>query len=132
MRNVVLAETFDENKGDQEDTQTGGVIKIAICGKRRGVLATKREESFTGKPLETVADVMAGCQSGSQMDQISRAEFLLRQTKAQIDAAKATTETAHHTKRYTRYMFWSVVILALSALGTFILGLINYIATNAP
>lgn len=73
---------------------------------------------FAHKPLEAVANAMAGCEPGSQMDQIARAEFLFRQTDAQLGAARATEETARATSRYTRYMLWSVVVLAVSAFGT--------------
>ena len=66
--------------------------------------------------LDEVSDYMARGQAESQVDQEGRAEFLLRQTKA-------VEETALHTKRYTKYMFWSVVVLALSALGNFLIAL---------
>tara|TARA_B100000315_G_scaffold211443_1_gene208224 strand:- start:3053 stop:3298 length:246 start_codon:yes stop_codon:yes gene_type:complete len=69
--------------------------------------------------LEEVSDHMAGGQATSDIDQAARAEFLLRQTKA-------IEETAKHTKCYTKYMFWSVVILALSALGSFLLAVLKY------
>ena len=88
-------------------------------------MTTEREKSFNGQPLERVADTMAGCQAGSHNDQVTRAEFLLRQTKAQIDAAHAAEETARYTRKYTRYMFWSVVVLAASALGTFVLEILK-------
>jgi Na+-driven multidrug efflux pump len=68
---------------------------------------------------------MAGGESGSRNDQRAKAEFMLRQTRAQIAAAQATEETARYTREYTRYMFWSVVVLALSALGNFILEIIK-------
>ncbi len=70
--------------------------------------------------LDEVSEHMVGGQATSQVDQEARAEFLLRQTKA-------VEETALHTKRYTKYMFWSVVVLALSALGSFLIVLIGNI-----
>lgn len=66
------------------------------------------------KSLDEVARHMAGCQPNSQNDQEARAEFLRRQTAA-------AQETARATQKYTRYMFWSVVVLAASALGTLLL-----------
>jgi hypothetical protein len=88
-------------------------------------MATKREEMFENEPLEKIADVMAGGAPGSPNDQRTKAEFMLRQTKAQIAAAQATEQTARYTRKYSRYMFWSIVVLALSALGNFILDIIK-------
>lgn len=73
---------------------------------------------FIDQPLAVVANSMADCEPGSQMDQIARAEFLFRQTNAQLGAARATEDTARATSRYTRYMLWSVIVLVISALGT--------------
>ena len=73
---------------------------------------------LSDKSLEEVARHMAGSQPSSQNDQESRAEFMRRQT----EAAQGTAEA---TRKYTRYMFWSVVVLASSALGTFLLQLFD-------
>lgn len=75
-----------------------------------------RRKQFEGKSLEEVADMMADSGSNSELAHAARTEFLLRQTKAIED-------TATHTARYTRYMLWSVFILALSAFGSFLLGI---------
>lgn len=95
-------------------------------------MQTRREKELSDKPLETVANFMAGCGPGSENDHMAQAEFLLRQTKAQIEASEATKETAFYTKRYTRYMLWSVIILAVSAFGTLILDMIKHFATKSP
>lgn len=79
---------------------------------------TGRSRLFDGKPNEVVADVMAGCQTSSENDQMAKAEFYLRQTNAIM-------ETATHTKRYTRYMFWSVVVLALSSVAEVLISLMK-------
>ena len=76
---------------------------------------TKRARTFQDKPLEHVADVMAGCDQNSSNNQMAKAEFYLRQTEA-------IQGTAEYTKRYTRYMFWSVVVLGV---GTFLSVLVN-------
>ena len=76
-------------------------------------------ENLKDKTLEEVSEHMAGGQPGSPADQEARAEFLRRQTEAVI-------ETAKHTKRYAKYMFWSVVFLALSAFATFLLVLFKF------
>ena len=88
-----------------------------------------REQSVARKSLDVVAEFMAGVTPGSPNDQVARAEFLLRQTEFQRDAAAAAKETAIYTQRYTRYMFWSVVILALSAAGTLLMSVLTYIAS---
>lgn len=76
-------------------------------------------EKLKDKTLEEVSEYMAGGEAISQVDHEARAEFLRRQTEAVI-------ETAKHTKRYAKYMFWSVVFLALSAFATFLLALFKY------
>jgi hypothetical protein len=86
---------------------------------------SRREEFFKGKPLKDVADKMAGAQPNSMNTNMARAEFLLRQTELQERATKATEDAAHYTKIYTRYMFWSVFILAISSLGSFIIAFIR-------
>lgn len=90
-----------------------------------GSLPTRREKELSDKTLETVANFMADSSPGSEDDHMAQAEFLLRQTKAQIEASVATKETAFYTKRYTCYMLWSVIILAVSALGTLVLNLVK-------
>lgn len=42
-------------------------------------------------------------------------EALLASSRAQIDAAEAAKETARYTKDVARYMFWSVLAVAASA-----------------
>lgn len=76
-------------------------------------------QKLRNRSLEEVSDHMASGETASQFDQEARAEFLFRQTMAVEDTAK-------HTKRYTTYMFWSVVILALSMLGNFIIAILKY------
>lgn len=70
--------------------------------------------------VDEVAKRMAAGQANSQADQEARAEFMRRQTVA-------AQETAEATKRYTNYMFWSVVVLAASAFGTLLLELLRFI-----
>ncbi|GEM_PF-6211219 len=68
---------------------------------------TRRAKTFKDKPLEYVADVMAGCDENSVNNRMAKAEFYLRQTEA-------AQGTAEYTKRYTRYMFWSVVVVGVT------------------
>ncbi len=84
-------------------------------------------DEVAGKPLEHVADFMARGNPGSISDHIGRTEFLLRQTEFQRDVAKAAKETADYTQRYTRYMFWSVVFLAVSAFGGLLINVLTYL-----
>jgi hypothetical protein len=53
-------------------------------------------------------------------------EFMRRQTVAQQEAAQAAKDTATYTRKNARYMLVSVIVLTLSALGTFILALLNF------
>lgn len=69
-----------------------------------------------GKPLEEVANFMARAGSDSHNDQTARAEFLLRQTRSMERQAAAAEQTASETAKYTRFMFWSVLVLAASSL----------------
>jgi hypothetical protein len=82
-------------------------------------------EQLSKKTDEEVANFMAGVSQGSPNDQAAKAEFMLRQTKLQRETTQAAIDTALYTRRYTRYMFWSVVILALSAVGSFIVSIIK-------
>lgn len=73
-------------------------------------------------PLDEVARFMGDSMAGSMNDQAGQAEFLRRQTQAAQDTAAAT-------QKYTRYMFWSVVVLTLSAAGTFGIELVRLLAS---
>ena len=83
---------------------------------------------LAGKSLDEIADFMADVTQGSPNDQMARAEFLLRQTNLQKEVAKAAKETALYTRRYTRYMFWSVVMLAVSAIASLVVNLLAFVS----
>ncbi len=87
---------------------------------------------LAGKSLDEVADFMAGVTAGSGNDQAAKAEFLRRQTEFQRQATEAAIQTASETQRYTRYMFWSVVILAASSLLSFGVSLAAYLNATSP
>jgi len=53
-------------------------------------------------------------------------EFMRRQTVAQQEAGEAAKQTAVYTRKSARYMLASVIILALSSLGTFVLSMLTY------
>lgn len=53
-------------------------------------------------------------------------EFMRRQTVAQQEAAKSAETTAIYTRRNAHFMLVSVVVLALSSIGTFALNLLTY------
>jgi len=74
-----------------------------------------------------LADFMAGVTQGSLNDQMARAEFMLRQTEFQKQASDAAKETALYTQRYTRYMLWSVVILAISVAANLVVSVLIYL-----
>ncbi len=58
---------------------------------------------------------------------ITQYEFMRRQTVAQQAAAEAAKETAIYTRQNARYMLASVVVLALSSAGTFVLATLTYL-----
>ncbi|UCC97466.1 MAG: hypothetical protein JSW66_16690 [Phycisphaerales bacterium] len=70
--------------------------------------------------LDEVAEMMAGCQPSSMIDQKAKAEFLRRQTQAIQETAKAT-------KNHSFYMLISVILLLLSVFGTLVFNYLNYI-----
>lgn len=80
-------------------------------------MPSSRETCFGGKPHEAVADFMAQSAAPSTDDQQARAEFLLRQTQFHERQAAASEKAAAATERYTRYMFWSVVVLAIASVA---------------
>ena len=57
-------------------------------------------------------------------------EFMCRQTVAQQEAAQAAKETAIYTQQSARYMLVSVIVLALSSVGTFVLAFMTYAQPN--
>ena len=89
--------------------------------------ASLRQQLFDGKSLDEIADFMSQASEGSINDQAAKAEFLLRQTQLQTEVAEAAKDTAIQTQRYTLYMLWSVVILALSAVGSFVMSVLTYL-----
>lgn len=67
-------------------------------------------QNLADKPLGELANFMGGVTAGSSNSQVASAEFLRRQKEFQQQATNATIQTAAETQRYTRYMFWSVVV----------------------
>jgi hypothetical protein len=55
----------------------------------------EERNKLANKTLDELSDLMAGCAPNSLQDQAVRAEFLRRQTQAQIDAASATIKSAY-------------------------------------
>lgn len=84
-------------------------------------------DQLSDKSLEELADFMANAASGTANDQAAKAEYLHRQTQYQRDASDATKETAMHTRRSAHYMFWSVVVLAVSAAGSLLISVLTYL-----
>jgi hypothetical protein len=94
-----------------------------------------RETLLKGKSLECVADEAASSDEGSRLGWVARVEFLYRQTEAQdrqaqaaeraakaqvrqAEAAERTAEasitSAKQMVRYTWYMFWTMIFIAVS------------------
>lgn len=64
---------------------------------------------------------------GSVASQEVQLEFTRRQTQAQIEAAEATKETATYTRQNARYMLWSVIVLAVASVASFVLDLLAFL-----
>jgi hypothetical protein len=82
-------------------------------------------QQLASMTLDDLANWMAQIGAGSPNDQVAKAEFLRRQTQAQIDAAKAAEDTAVFTRHNARYMLWSVIVLAASSVCTLVVSIIN-------
>jgi hypothetical protein len=87
-------------------------------------------EDLRGVPLDELA------QNGEPVPQYYRVslEFQYRQTRAQIEAAEAAkraaeaaVSSAEYAKKSVRRMFWSVVVLALASVASFVLDLIPFL-----
>ena len=72
--------------------------------------------------LEDVAKVYGNGQQGSDLRGRAEAEFLRRQTQAQLEASK-------YMKRNSRYMLWSVLALFVAAAIDAAIGLVDYLAS---
>jgi len=83
------------------------------------------------KTLDDLAEELAKTYPTHKEYQRVMAEFYRRQTSAIQDAAAAAKDTAASTKKYTLYMFISVVVLLVSVVGTLILSYLNYINSVA-
>jgi hypothetical protein len=94
-----------------------------------------RETWGKGKPLEWIADALANKDEDSQVAWAIKAEFLFRQTEAQIrqaeaaeraakaaeQAAEASITSAKQMVRNTWCVFWSMIFIALTAVATVVL-----------
>ncbi len=79
------------------------------------------------KTLDGLAGELSKTYPNHKEYQQVMAEFYRRQTLAIQDAAAAAKDTAASTKKYTLYMFISVVVLLVSVVGTLIFSYLNYI-----
>lgn len=90
-------------------------------------------KSLADMSLDQLADWMSTIQPNTNNDMTARAEFLRRQTllaqaatAATVKAADAAVETARFTRDNARYLLWSVIVLAVSSAGTFVLALLRH------
>ena len=77
-----------------------------------GILKQQGLDKIT---LDELADYASDPQPGAVARGAAEAEFLKRQTEFYERAAKAAEATAASTGLYTKYMWWSVAILAASS-----------------
>jgi len=95
------------------------------------------QPDLTQMELEELSRLFGAAGSTSPDAQRYAAEFTRRQTVAQINAAEAQVraasaaeETAKYTRTNARYLLWSVVVLAVSGLGTFAVSIVNILLTT--
>ena len=75
----------------------------------------RKQHGLGQKTLDELADWSASLQPDSKAAHAGKTEFLKRQTEFYERMATAAEKTAQDTNRYTRFMFWSVVVLAASS-----------------
>jgi hypothetical protein len=66
-------------------------------------------------PLEHLASVIANTDPGSRASEAAKAELTRREIIAQQEAALSQQEAARYTKQNARWMFWSVVVVAITS-----------------
>jgi hypothetical protein len=75
-------------------------------------------QSVRGRPLDELAGLVGNAALSDSIVQAAKAEILRLQTKAQLDAATATIQTATHNRRMVIWMVVAVVVNAASAVIT--------------
>jgi hypothetical protein len=120
--------------GPSDMTQAGGTDR------------TRRQE-FADLTLDELADVMAGPREGgpgthnynSAMAEFTRRQTLAQQAAAEAQkiaataqqaAATAAEETARHTRQNARYLLASVIVLALSSIGSLALSALSLLLSH--
>jgi hypothetical protein len=67
-------------------------------------------QSVRGRPLDELAGLVGNAALSDSMVQAAKSEFLRLQTKAQLDAATATIQTATHNRHMVFWMVAAVVV----------------------
>jgi hypothetical protein len=100
----------------------------AVGHWNRGRSVASDREKLESETLGQIADRMSNAEPTSCAHTIAVAEFMRRQTlaqleatRAQIEAAGAAKETAIYTQRNAKYLLWSVIVLAVSSMFTLLL-----------
>lgn len=83
-------------------------------------MSTRHDKLLDEKPLPEIADFLAKSAPNSPDSHVARAEFLLREAQFAERQALAAEETMRQTARYTKYMFWSVTLLAVSVISSIV------------
>lgn len=80
---------------------------------------TVHRPDYASMTLDEIADRMAGAQPGSQVDHVAKCEYLLRQTRSQLETSVATRASA-------RYILLSVLVLALASVANLVVTLAQW------
>ncbi len=89
-------------------------------------MPSRREQLLGDMSAEALADYHSNVGPGSQAEQAVQAEYMLRQMQMQREVADAAIEAANYTRKSARYMLWSVIVLAMSALLTLVISVTEF------
>lgn len=89
-------------------------------------MPSRREQLLGDMSAEALADYHSHVGPGSQAEQEVQAEYMLRQMQMQREVADAAIEAANYTRQAARYMLWSVILLAVSALLTIVVSVTGF------
>jgi len=76
--------------------------------------------------LDELADRIAGAPAMSTFGEAARAELARRQLLLQVQATQAAKDTADYTRKSARYIFWSVVAIAVSSVATLVVNILKH------
>jgi hypothetical protein len=68
-------------------------------------------------PLEHLSAIVANTDPGSRASEAAKAELTRREILTAQGTAQAQIDAARYTKENARWMFWSVIVVAVTAIA---------------